>query len=213
MINNYKVYMHIFPNNKVYIGITYRKPEDRWNDKYRGCPKMSNAIKKYGWENIKHEILYDNLSEQEAKDKEVELIALYKSNNPKYGYNISMGGDYTTLGYKFSEKQKEKLKKAKFKPIYCVEENKIYNSADELKNAGYKYYNAYLNGRRITYHDKHLIRVDDLDKFNNGEIKLKPCFKRKVICLETKKIYNSIANAAKDTKTRENSISDRNKSQ
>ena len=104
----YCVYIHILPNNKIYIGITSNIPKKRWGKNgygYRNNILFKRAIDKYGWENIKHEILYDNLSEQEAKDKEVELIALYKSNNPKYGYNISMGGDYTTLGYKFSEKQ------------------------------------------------------------------------------------------------------------
>lgn len=32
MKNNYTVYMHIFPNNKVYIGITSRNPKYRWNN-------------------------------------------------------------------------------------------------------------------------------------------------------------------------------------
>lgn len=49
--------------------------------------------KKYGWNNIIHEILFSGLSEDEAKVKEVELIAYYKSNNPKYGYNVTSGGD------------------------------------------------------------------------------------------------------------------------
>ena len=31
-MDNYKVYIHIFPNNKVYIGITSQKPKRRWNN-------------------------------------------------------------------------------------------------------------------------------------------------------------------------------------
>lgn len=30
MSENYTVYMHRFPNGKVYIGMTSKKPEDRW---------------------------------------------------------------------------------------------------------------------------------------------------------------------------------------
>lgn len=32
MQNNYSVYIHIFPNSKVYIGITKRQPKDRWQN-------------------------------------------------------------------------------------------------------------------------------------------------------------------------------------
>ena len=50
MLNDYTIYKHIFPNNKIYIGITKRKPETRWNKGkgYNSCPLMSKAIKKYG---------------------------------------------------------------------------------------------------------------------------------------------------------------------
>jgi hypothetical protein len=37
-----------------------------------------NAIKKYGWENIKHEVLFEGLTKQEADKKEIELITYYK---------------------------------------------------------------------------------------------------------------------------------------
>lgn len=50
MIENYKVYMHRFPNGKVYIGITCQKPEYRWNKgkHYRKQSLIFNAIMKYG---------------------------------------------------------------------------------------------------------------------------------------------------------------------
>lgn len=110
MENNYTVYMHIFPNNKVYIGITYRKPLDRWNDKYRGCPKMKRAIKKYGWENIEHKILYEHLTKEEAEQKEIELIKKYNSTNDDYGYNIANGGMHKG---KCSEETKKKISEIK----------------------------------------------------------------------------------------------------
>lgn len=120
MENNYTVYMHITPNNKKYIGITYRKPHIRWGhgSNYKNNNYFYNAIRKYGWENIKHEILYENLTKEEAEQKEKELIAQYKSSQREYGYNISLGGDFSTkglhcnLGKKLSEETKEKLRKA-----------------------------------------------------------------------------------------------------
>lgn len=92
----YCVYKHTFPNNKVYIGITSLNPLRRWKQNgmgYKGQRFVFNAILKYGWDNIKHEILYSNLTKEEACQKEIELIAEYKSNNRKYGYNISIGGE------------------------------------------------------------------------------------------------------------------------
>lgn len=95
MKENYTVYKHIFPNNKIYIGITKRKPEIRWNKGkgYKLCPLMNKAIQKYGWDNVKHEILFTNLTKKQAEEKEIQLIKEYKCNNRKYGYNIENGGN------------------------------------------------------------------------------------------------------------------------
>lgn len=110
----YYVYIHTFPNKKVYIGITYQNPNRRWRNNGKGYQKQNyvyNAIKKYGWENIKHEILYTNLTKQEAEQKEIELIAKYKSNNANYGYNIANGGNCNgTMNESTKALIKEKLK-------------------------------------------------------------------------------------------------------
>lgn len=108
MNENYKVYKHIFPNNKIYIGITKQKLNRRWaNGKgYKLCPLINKAIQKYGWDNIKHEILFIGLSKKEAEEKEIQLIKQFKSNNPKYGYNIENGGN--TCGT-HSEETKRKI--------------------------------------------------------------------------------------------------------
>ena len=91
----YVVYKHVFPNQKIYIGITRRIPEIRWGyggNGYRDNAQMWNAIKKYGWENIEHIILYENKTEEEASQIEQQLIAEYKSNQREFGYNIQKGG-------------------------------------------------------------------------------------------------------------------------
>lgn len=75
------VYKHTFPNGAVYIGRTNMSPEDRWLNGwgYKNCPLMFNAILKYGWDNVIHEIIADDLTEQESIDLEAKEIALHST--------------------------------------------------------------------------------------------------------------------------------------
>lgn len=96
-INNdsYCVYIHTFPNGKVYVGITCTAPERRWRadgSGYRKQPVIYHAIKKYGWENVNHEIVASNLTKDEACKFEMLLIDKLKSNRHEFGYNIDNGG-------------------------------------------------------------------------------------------------------------------------
>lgn len=93
-MNGYTVYKHVSPSGKVYIGITSKKPEKRWDNGkgYRDCPHMSRAVAKYGWDNFEHVILAQGLSKEEAEVMEVRLIAEHQSNNGDYGYNVDNGG-------------------------------------------------------------------------------------------------------------------------
>lgn len=113
-MNNYVVYKHISPSEKVYIGITKQNPKNRWKtgSGYGTRNRMARAIKKYGWDNFKHEILFENLTKEEACQKEIELIAEYKSNNPEFGYNITNGGEGYN-GVKHTQETKDKISKSK----------------------------------------------------------------------------------------------------
>lgn len=92
------VYKHTSPSGKVYIGITSRSPKRRWKhgSGYANNPYFTHAIEKYGWENFKHEILYEGLSKEEACEKEINLIKKYDSSNHEKGYNITAGGEYNS---------------------------------------------------------------------------------------------------------------------
>ena len=88
---SYSVYCHTFPDGKKYIGITSQDPEKRWNrgKGYKG-QKVYNQIVEDGWDNIKHEILFNGLSKEEAEDQEFYLIRdLNTINN---GWNVDVGG-------------------------------------------------------------------------------------------------------------------------
>ena len=113
------MYKHTSPKNKVYIGITSYDPYVRWGKggiRYKGQP-FYNAIQKYGWDNFKHEILFTNLSEQEAKKKEIELINEYKANDHIHGYNCTLGGN-GVLGLKWSDESIQARIDTISKPIY-----------------------------------------------------------------------------------------------
>ena len=132
MSKTFCVYKHTcLKNGKVYIGITSQKPETRWGCDgygYHHNIHFTNAIKKYGWDNFKHEILFTGLCAEDAERIEIDLISSLKSNNREFGYNISSGGDPGNgthcsaerkakiragrLGYKCSEETKRKISAA-----------------------------------------------------------------------------------------------------
>lgn len=139
MTDNYTVYMHRFPNGKVYIGITCQNPEYRWGKgkHYQKQPLIFNAIMKYGWDNIEHIILFEGLSKEEAETKEVELISLYDATNRNKGYNIENGGNSTG---KHSDKTRDKMssgiKRAYENPEY--KEKKIAEAKKSYAKPQYK---------------------------------------------------------------------------
>lgn len=110
MENTYKVYMHVTPNGKRYIGVTKTRLAKRWQRGlgYKCNEYFTNAIKKYGWDNIDHVVLFDNLNREEAEQKEIELIKQYKTTDREYGYNIEGGG---SLRKEVSKETREKLRK------------------------------------------------------------------------------------------------------
>lgn len=174
-MNNYKVYMHIFPNGKVYIGITSQKPENRWRNgkKYNNNMYMTNAINKYKWENIKHIILYDNLSKKDAEIKEIELIKKYKSNIRKYGYNILKGGNVSNG---MTEDGKKRM----------IDKNKgKHRSLNTEFKKGHK---PWTTGKKMTEEFRKKLSESHL-----GQIAWN---RRKVICLENNNIYSSMKEAS-----------------
>lgn len=107
----YTVYKHTAPNGKVYIGITGQKPKYRWNNGngYIENKHFYSAIRKYHWENFKHDILETGLTKEQACAKEFELIAYYDSNNREKGYNGSKGGECSALGIHHSVETRRKI--------------------------------------------------------------------------------------------------------
>lgn len=211
----YTVYKHIFPNGKVYIGITSLKPIERWKNG-RGYHKEQTriyyAIKKYGWENVQHEILYENLTKEQAEKKEIELISFHKSNNINYGYNIQNGG---THNGKHNEETKLKISKKKKGQCMSIE-SKMKMSKSRV---GDKHWT-----RNKKFTKEHLQHLSESHKGNPCWNKGKPRATwlsaeyekqlkekqrkavlgnnysgKKVRCVETKIVYESLSDAARKT--------------
>lgn len=142
MENNYIVYCHTTPNGKRYIGITCRKPNERWGNngnRYCNNKHFYNAIQKYGWNNIKHEILYDGLDSETAQMYEKFFIFAYDSANREHGYNNTLGGEHGKMSEHTNNenRQRGKLLIGKKNPFYGKkhsEETKAHMSEIRLSN-------------------------------------------------------------------------------
>lgn len=227
---DYIVYMHVAPNGKKYIGVTCQDLQNRWRNGqgYASCPLFYKAITKYGWNNFKHEILFTGLTKEEAIKKEIELIAMYKSNDSNYGYNIENGGN--GVG-KHSQETIEKIKqsnigKNKGKTVWLgrrhSQETKLKLSEIAKLRTGSK---KPFYGKRHTEETKEKLRQINLGKKYGEETKRKlskvhkgiplseehkrkisEAKKKKVICIELNKVFKSSIEAGEFTKISANAI-------
>lgn len=201
--NIFLVYKHTCPNNKVYIGITGRETTKRWGSNgngYKNNLHFYNAIKKYEWKNIKHEILFENLTRKEAFLKEKELIKEYNSNNREYGYNNSLGGGIGPIGCKHSkEMNKKKSQYMKDHPNSGQFKKGIHPTTCFKKNR-----TPWNKGRKVTLKEIEKNRLSHLGKHSSVRTEFKP---KTVLCIETNIIYLGTKEAGKQTKIPQTSIS------
>lgn len=106
----YLVYIHTNKTNgKSYIGITNRKPGQRWENGngYYGQP-FYRAIRKYGWENFEHRILCEAENKLEAELLEQQYIRELGTTDSSRGYNATAGGK-SANGLKHTEETKQRI--------------------------------------------------------------------------------------------------------
>ena len=152
-------------NGKKYIGITSNKPKYRWNNGkgYRGQTHFYNAIKSHGWDGFEHEVLFKNLTEQEAKDMEIKLISEHNTTSRDSGYNMTFGGD-GMLGLSPSKETREKLSiltKGKNNPFYGKKHTQ--DAIKKISEANIKSSKETREKRRIP----RLIKIVQLDNHGN----------------------------------------------
>lgn len=176
----YRLYKHTFPNGKVYIGITSQPLEARFQNGngYKKCPKMYNAILKYGWNNVEHELLYDGLSKQEAEEKEIETIAFY--NSVVNGYNADHGGNVSgthsietrakiSMGNKGKKKPPvSEERKQKYSAMFSGKKNPFYGKrhSDYVKQE----HSEFMKGNKYNKGNHH---TDEFKAWKSAQMKEK----------------------------------------
>ena len=185
----YTVYQHKNKiNGKIYIGITSQKPEQRWGSQgcnYKSSPHFYSAIQKYGWDNFEHNILFTDLTKEQACLKEQELIKEYNSMNREFGYNSTSGGDIFTM----NEETKQKISQA-----MIGNQNGLGHPCSEEKKE--KISNAQ-KGRKFT--EEHKQKLSEAAKNRHvpcseekKQILKEKSHKKSVYCEELDKIFESV---------------------
>ena len=164
----YIVYMHRNKINlKMYIGITSKNdPYKRWGNNGNNYKSQYfyEAIEKYGWDNFYHYILYTDLTENEAYEKEIELIEFYNTTDIFNGYNVALGGENIIENIKYTPKKRKKEKDTFSRTFICTYDNKTFQSKKEAS----KYYNISIGTIRML-----LTGVKHFILYNNIEITFK----------------------------------------
>jgi group I intron endonuclease len=96
-------------NGKIYIG------QDLYNNPaYIGSGVLlKKAIKKYGKENFRKDILEYCNSREHLNEREIYWIDIFNSRDLKIGYNISLGGRFIFSSCEHSEVSKQKMSKSR----------------------------------------------------------------------------------------------------
>lgn len=127
------IYRATSPSGKKYYGKTTRSLKKRIWEHYRRKVNWSfpNALRKYGIDNFKIEIIekysFETTEELNKKlsEREIYWINLDKTNDPKIGYNMTLGGDGTAgHKYAFTEEHIENLRESHRGKIQSEEEKK-----------------------------------------------------------------------------------------
>ena len=93
------IYKFTSPSNKMYIGKTVQSFSQRMRQhkkKNSGCTALKHVINKYGWNQMKREIVEENIPEDQLNDREKYWIKTYDTMAP-HGYNLTDGGDGGSL--------------------------------------------------------------------------------------------------------------------
>ena len=231
----YSVYAHVFQNGKAYVGITKADVRKRWkNGKGYGDsqPLMKNALNTYGWDNIKHIVLYEGISKDEACNIEKHLITDLRLYDNDFGYNVTLGGETNELteqakrkrsakitalwqdddyrkkaiagmaNKKRSDASRANISKAQKKRFEDAEQRKYISDRQKGKLRSEKAKRKTSDSLRLFYAN------EENKKRHSREMALRnQCHNKRVVCIETGKTYKSIKDAADDMKLTHQNLS------
>lgn len=199
-MNNFTVYMHVNKvNGKKYIGLTRQDVRRRWRPDgsgYMNNPYFWHAIQKYGWDNFEHIIVKTGLSQDEACQMEKDLIALHKSNDLIHGYNIADGGQFNIM----PEATRQRLSEVR-KGTNLGKDNPNYGNHKlaGVNNPNYGKHHSAETRKRISENRKgkglHVFSEEHKQRIKAHH--RGGADKKKVVCVETGEVYESINCAAR----------------
>lgn len=183
--------------NKCYIGETKKSnPQLRWNEhkskieKGIGCPALQYAVKKYGIDNFKFEVLIICFDEDRYKF-EKEYIKKYNSISPN-GYNLTTGGEgggfygkkhsIESIN-KISQSLKDKYelnpnlrKELSERTKFIFKDENVRLKIKEGMKKSEKWNNikkTIFKARKHTEETKQILKIKTSNHFNNDENKIK----------------------------------------
>jgi len=183
------VYVLEFPNNKVYVGFTTNfknrmrthKRCSRFKNSHN--PRLYNAIRKYGWDNIKKNIVYSGCNKDILlNEAEPFLIDVLSATNEMCGYNVLDGGNigpYTTGETNPSFKRKgrkieEYFTKEQIENKRKATSNAVAGSknvhANKLKITSPKGEEYFINGGLVKFCKEHSLGFNKMFKWINKGI-------------------------------------------
>lgn len=213
---NYCIYSHTnLINGKKYIGQTKYgdDPQRRWRygSGYQDCEIFNSAIQKYGWDNFKHEILLDGLTQEEANFYEESYIKSYHTcviDENCWGYNATYGGDVHLISDATREKMRristELWKSDDFRVKACRG-----RKGREVSQETRRRLSESLRGRILSDEHKRKLREQKLGKpfseEHKNHLSENSAHSKKVRCIETDEVFNSCSEAAVAMKMSKNS--------
>lgn len=126
-------------NGKHYVGKTTGLLKKRWmrhlSDTKRGVQTypLHNAIRKYGPEAFSIVPLVRILeTDPQLKEQERFWIRVFRSNNPRYGYNLTAGGD-GLLEHRASVETRRKISEALTGKVHSAEHSRKISAGNKGK--------------------------------------------------------------------------------
>ena len=150
-------------NQKIYIGITSREIEDRWQEHLSRArcgqrnSRLYDAISKYGKDNFYHEHLASTPHDTIVRKMEEWFIEYYDTY--KNGYNCNLGG----CGFlEFPEHIKKKISDAQIGKIISLESRRKMSKAKQGDKSCAKHFGKYIRkGKNNPLSKSFLIQFPD----------------------------------------------------
>lgn len=130
----YYCYCHITPDEMFYIGYSGLQPSERWNPSNYKTSSLRPYIEKYGWDSIRHVVLKDGLTKEQAE--QLEDLLIQEAKRQGFCINKNGSGGIARDNPKEYYREYEKTEKRK-------EYHREYNKTEKYKEYQHEYQKLY----------------------------------------------------------------------